>query len=190
MNSQRNFFLFPLFSPWKILRCITASIAIGIGAVSLGTAGGLKMERHESAGVVDLVPGAERGTITQPLLKGTIDSTGQEVLFVITDASDKDFADLLKDALSEPADDPVREARMEYAAKFSFANTLDRIVAPNSDDGFAEIKADLEDLASRLFAGTVQEVVRVGSNEPRNALGANLVSSEKVEIDTLIERVS
>ncbi|MEK6235677.1 MAG: hypothetical protein N2C14_13290, partial [Planctomycetales bacterium] len=44
--------------------------------------------------------------------------------------SDKDFADLLKDALSEPTDDPVREARMEYAAKFSFANTLDRIVAP------------------------------------------------------------
>ena len=28
--------------------------------------------RHETAGIVDLVPGAARGTITQPLLTGTI----------------------------------------------------------------------------------------------------------------------
>ena len=44
-----------------------------------------------TAGVIDLVPGADRGTITQPLLEGTIAITGQKVFFVITDASDKDL---------------------------------------------------------------------------------------------------
>ena len=57
-------------------------------------AGDLEIERHETAGIVDLVPGEARGTITQPLLTGTIALTGQEVLFVMSDASDKDVAEM------------------------------------------------------------------------------------------------
>ena len=76
---------------WKML----AGASLVMLAIALpASAGGLQIERHETAGTVDLVPGAERGTITQPLLTGTIAYTGQEVLFIITDASDKDFADM------------------------------------------------------------------------------------------------
>ncbi len=77
-------------------------------------AGDPRIERHESAGVVDLVPGADRGTITQPLLMGTIASTGQDVYFVITDASDKDFAEMFgavrADSLAEAPDAAVETA--------------------------------------------------------------------------------
>jgi hypothetical protein len=78
---------------------------------------GLEIERHECAGVINLVPGAERGTITQPLLTGTIASTGQEVFFIITDASDKDFADLFcsirADSLAEAPGAAVETAIFE-----------------------------------------------------------------------------
>ena len=71
------------------------------GGISIrgGRGGGQwKVKRHETAGVVELVPGAERGTIKQPLLMGKIVSSmeqaEQKVYFVITDASDKDFAEM------------------------------------------------------------------------------------------------
>ena len=37
-----------------------------------GKAGKAGVERHETAGIADLIPGAERGTITQPLFRGTM----------------------------------------------------------------------------------------------------------------------
>ncbi len=78
------------------------------------TSGSGDVKAHQTAGVVDLVPGADRGTITQPLLRGTIDGTGQEVLFVITDASDKDFAEMFgvirADALADAPDAAVETA--------------------------------------------------------------------------------
>ncbi len=96
---------------WKIL----AGASLVMFAIALPAfAGGLKIERHETAGVIDLVPGAERGTITQPLLTGTIAYTGQEVLFIITDASDKDFADMFgairADSLAEAPTAAVENA--------------------------------------------------------------------------------
>ena len=96
---------------WKML----AGASLVMFAIALpATAGGLRIERHETAGIVDLDPGAARGTITQPLLTGTIASTGQEVLFVITDASDKDFAEMFgtvrADSLAEAPDAAVETA--------------------------------------------------------------------------------
>lgn len=77
----------------------------------------LKIERHESASALDFVPGAERGKITQPLLRGKIAGTNQDVLFVITDASNKDFAKMFgtirADALKEAPDAAVEEAVFE-----------------------------------------------------------------------------
>jgi len=73
-----------------------------------------EIRRHESRGSVNLMPGADRGTITLPLLKGTIESTGEDVYFVLSDVSDKDFASqyggIRSDALSE-----APEAAVEYA---------------------------------------------------------------------------
>ena len=89
-----------------------SGLALLIGVVT--SANSQEIERHESAGIVNLVPGAERGTITQPLLTGTIVSTGREVLFIIADASDKDFADMFgtirADSLSEAPDAAVETA--------------------------------------------------------------------------------
>lgn len=79
----------------------------------VATAHGQTTDIH-GGGIVDLVPGAERGTITQPLLTGTIASTGQEVLFVITDASDKAFAEMFgavrADSLQQAPDAAVETA--------------------------------------------------------------------------------
>jgi hypothetical protein len=68
-----------------------AFVAI-LSASSTATSGGLSVEKHETSGIINLIPGGERGTITQPLQIGTIEPTGQTVYFVITDASDKKFA--------------------------------------------------------------------------------------------------
>lgn len=73
-----------------------------------------EIRRHETAGIIDLVPGAERGTITQPLLRGTIATTGQEVYFVITDASDQDFAEMFG-AIRADSLEEAPEAAVEYA---------------------------------------------------------------------------
>ncbi len=83
-------------------------------SLSAGSGGDPRIDRHESASIVDLVPGANRGTITQQLLTGTIASTGQTVWFVITEASDKDFAEMFgttrADALAEAPDAAVEDA--------------------------------------------------------------------------------
>ena len=94
------------------------SVLVSVGAVILvgtaSTAVAQEIEFHQTGSVVDLVPGAARGTITQPLLTGTILSTGAEVLFVITDASDKDFAEMFgtvrADALEEAPEEAVETA--------------------------------------------------------------------------------
>lgn len=82
---------------WTIVTSLTAGLALGalvaiLFSASTAAAGGLRVERHQSSGIVNLIPGEERGTITQPLQIGTIEPTGQTVYFVIADASDKKFA--------------------------------------------------------------------------------------------------
>jgi len=81
----------------------------------IGEIGGI--ERHESVGIVNLVAGADRGTITLPLIKGTITSTGEDVYFVLSDVSDEDFASqyggIPSDALSEAPEEAVEQAMFE-----------------------------------------------------------------------------
>ncbi|MFQ5450557.1 MAG: hypothetical protein ACE5E9_07990 [Nitrospinaceae bacterium] len=97
---------------WDVV-FLTAFVVVLTGAGSV-LAGGLEIERHESSGIINLNPGTERGTITLPLLKGTLSPGGQEVLFVITDASDKDFAakygTIRSDALADAPDAAVEFA--------------------------------------------------------------------------------
>lgn len=92
-------------------------LALCFSPFSNAGGGDLRMERHQTSGVIDLDPGAERGTITQPLLKGTIALTGQEVLFVVTDASDTEFADLFgairADVLAEAPESAVEHATFQ-----------------------------------------------------------------------------
>ena len=74
-----------------------STLVVGVFLVGVLTAGsgsgsgGARIVRHESSGIVDLVPGAARGSFTMPLHQGLIGE--QTVYFVIADASDKDFAE-------------------------------------------------------------------------------------------------
>lgn len=61
----------------------------------------LSRSRYEPAGEIELVSSTEREIITQPLLTGTIASTRQTVYFVITDASDEEFAEIPLKAMVE-----------------------------------------------------------------------------------------
>ena len=100
-------------------------------------AGELEIEFHQTGSVVDLVPGAARGTITQPLLSGMILSTGAEVLFVIADASDKDFAEMFgtvrADSLEEAPDEAVEPAFFD-GDDWYFMEDPGRVVRVDVDD--------------------------------------------------------
>ncbi|MEH6532321.1 MAG: hypothetical protein V7735_13415 [Photobacterium frigidiphilum] len=96
-----------------LLPLVLTTVASG-GEFNARDNGGLQIVRHETAGIVDLVPGAERGTITQPLFTGTIAPSGKKVLFVITDASDKDFAEMFGATRADSLD-KAPEAAVEAA---------------------------------------------------------------------------
>ena len=101
------------------------TLTLAMAPASLVAGDRWKVERHETAGVVELVPGAARGTITQPLLMGEIASTGQKVYFVVADASDKDFAEMFgtirADSLEEAPDAAV-EAAIFDRGEWTFFN--------------------------------------------------------------------
>jgi hypothetical protein len=69
---------------------------------------------------VDLVPNAERGTVTYPLRVGTIASTGATVYFIITDVSDRNLAELTEAvgarALDESLPAGVEDATFDEGA--------------------------------------------------------------------------
>lgn len=85
----------------------THVIAVLIAAASLGCGA---ITRHETGSIIDLKPGSDRGTQTIPLLRGEIAATGQEVLFVITDASDRDLAEQFGAIWADPLSDAPNEA--------------------------------------------------------------------------------
>ena len=84
-------------STQRTIRPLLSTLVVGVFLVGVLTAGsgsgsgGARIVRHESSGIVDLVPGAARGSFTMPLHQGLIGE--QTVYFVIADASDKDFAE-------------------------------------------------------------------------------------------------
>lgn len=63
---------------------------------------------------IDLNPLSERGTITLPLLTGTLASTGEIVYFVLSDASDQHFAEQFG-GIPAPALEETPEAALEDA---------------------------------------------------------------------------
>ena len=79
----------------------------------VATAHGQTTKIH-GGGILDLVSRTDIGTITQPLLTATIASTGQDIFFVITDANNKDYAEMFGavrvDSLEEAPDAAVETA--------------------------------------------------------------------------------
>jgi hypothetical protein len=82
------------------------------------------------------------------------------------------------------------EAGVAFATNACRIQLLDRLVSPNTDQAFSEAKGAFEALASKLYSGAVDKVARVGADDARGALGAEIVASEDVSIDTLIARLS
>ncbi|MFQ5707436.1 MAG: T9SS type A sorting domain-containing protein [bacterium] len=120
-------------------------------------AGDAKIERHESVSTIDLVPGEERGTITQPLLRGTIAGTGQEVLFVLSDASDKDFAEMFgiirSDALEEAPQEAVEDALFENGVWTFFEDPgLVARLDLNDEDGDGDVTEVLPPVANPNYS--------------------------------------
>ncbi len=74
-----------------VLRHIAALAAM---MAVVATAHGQTTKIHGD-GILDLVSRTDIGTITQPLLTAMIASTGQDIFFVITDANNKDYAEML-----------------------------------------------------------------------------------------------
>ena len=94
------------------------------------------MDVHMTGATIDLVPGANRGTITLPLHTATIDGTGQVVLFVIMDASDQDFAEMVgairADSLAQAPADAVEAAEF-IDGNWTFCNTAGRVARVDTD---------------------------------------------------------
>lgn len=112
----------------------TAAVLCAVGPVA---ATGLAVDIHMTGATIDLVPGAVRGTITLPLHTATIDGTGQVVLFVIMDASDKDFAEMVgairADSLEEAPAAAVEAAEF-IDGNWTFFNTAGRVTRVDTED--------------------------------------------------------
>lgn len=123
---------------------VLVSLAMLAGMGSLAAAGTIQC--HQPVCNIDLVPGAARGTIVQQLITGTITSTGATVYFVITDASDRDFAELVgavrADSLAKAPAAATEEAEfddlidgvVDGQGTWTFTNDPGRVARCNSDD--------------------------------------------------------
>ncbi|MCH7599565.1 MAG: hypothetical protein IH973_07395 [Myxococcales bacterium] len=65
---------------------------------------------------------------------------------------------------------------------------VDRLAAPNSDEGYASVQPEFEALAGRVF-GDGATVERVEGDEPRRVLGAELCANKSDDLDTLLARL-
>ena len=65
---------------------------------------------------------------------------------------------------------------------------VDRLAAPNTDQGYASYKAEFEGLALRLF-GEGAAVERADADEPRRPLAVDLYGAKAEELDSLLARL-
>jgi hypothetical protein len=104
-------------------------------------------------------------------------------------------------SLADLLDDTVRKCLLAVKAvqedgstKTSFSSALirvqlvDRLAAPNTDQGYASFQAEFEGLAARLFgdSGTIE---RADADEPRRPLAVNLRTTSAEDLDTLLARL-
>jgi hypothetical protein len=103
--------------------------------------------------------------------------------------------------VAEHLDDTVRKCLLAVKAvqangssgtSFSTAavkvQVVDRLAAPNSDDGFAACKGEFEALATRVF-GDGASVERADADEARKPLAATITGASAEDLDTLLARL-
>jgi rhodanese-related sulfurtransferase len=65
---------------------------------------------------------------------------------------------------------------------------LDRLVAPNTDAGFAEVRAEFQRAAEKLYGEGVV-LTRAGADDSRQALGVSIQSAEAADLEVLLDRL-
>ena len=114
-------------------------LAVSKGVLLVATAG-RGLELHQDVVALELVPGAQRGSITQRLHTGTLATTGATVYFVISDASDKKFARkfgaIRADSLEEADPDAIENAIFK-GGKWTFFQSAGQVAHFDTESGRA-----------------------------------------------------
>ena len=103
------------------------------------------------------------------------------------------LADLLDDAVRKCLI-AVKAVQDDGSTGTSFSTAairvqlVDRLAAPNSDEGYAAFQSEFEALAARLF-GDGATTERADADEPRRALGADLRAAKAEDLDNLLSRL-
>ena len=103
------------------------------------------------------------------------------------------LADLLDDAVRKCLL-AVKAVQEDDSTGTSFSSAavqvqlVDRLAAPNTDQGYVSYKAEFEGLALRLF-GEGAAVERADADEPRRPLAVDLCCAKAEELDSLLARL-
>jgi hypothetical protein len=81
--------------------------------------------------------------------------------------------------------EPALAGKVRFAPGELLLRINDRLAAPNTDATFAALKAELEQLAQRLYAGPF-ELQRIGT--PKDLFAVRIVSGAAVSLPTLLDR--
>jgi hypothetical protein len=84
--------------------------------------------------------------------------------------------------------EPVLMGKMKFQADETEIAINDRLIAPNTEQAFLELKADLETFLSKLYAGSAISMER--NNDPRDCLGLRVKASRPFDIATLLKNVN
>lgn len=119
---------------------------------------------------------------------------GQAGLLVLRKhLADLPLADALRDVLRKAlvavaAIEADGSAGVHFATDRVELRLVDRLAAPNSDEAFGKVEAELRCVADQLYGAGVT-LKRVGAADSRQALGAVLEAREAPDRETLIERL-
>ena len=80
--------------------------------------------------------------------------------------------------------DPKLKGELRFSGREMSLAVNDRLLAPNTDAAFAELKAEIEAVARSLFAGASFTLER--DNEPRKRLNITLKSEKSFDVQALL----
>ena len=83
--------------------------------------------------------------------------------------------------------EPALIGKWKFQAGETEITINDRLSAPNTEQAFSELKADLEAFLDKLYAGSAISMER--NDDPRECLGLRVKASRPFEIDALLKNL-
>ena len=83
--------------------------------------------------------------------------------------------------------EPALMGKMKFQASETEIAINDRLIAPNTEQAYSELKADLETFLHQLYDGSTVSMER--NNDPRGCLGLRVKASRPFEIATLLKNL-